>query len=178
MNSRESFSMFVRYFALILVGVFGMGVIYAIFTPLTIYPVFWILNLFYSIDLENNTLFVNNFSINLIQACISGAAYYLLLILNLSTPMESKKRIKSLAFIIVSFLILNIVRIIIFTVLFIAGFSYFDLAHKLVWYFGSTILVVAIWFVNVNLLKIKSIPAYTDLKNLFNKIDNKGKRKR
>ena len=178
MNSKELFYLFARYFVLIAIGLFGTSIIYSVFTPLTIYPVFWVLNLFYSVSLENSTLFINNLSINIIPACIAGAAYYLLLILNLSTPLELRTRAKSLAFIISSFLILNIIRIVIFAALFIQGFSYFDFAHKLTWYFGSTILVAVIWFMNVFILKIKSIPACTDLKNLFNMVMNKGKRKR
>lgn len=178
MNSKEAFNLFARYFIIIAIGLFGINIIYSIFTPLTIYPVFWILNLFYAVSMENSKLLINNFSINLIPACIAGAAYYLLLVLNLSTPLELRTRAKSLAFIISSFLILNIIRIVIFAALFIQGISYFDFAHKLTWYFGSTVLVVVIWFMNVFILKIKSIPACTDLKNLFDRVMNKEKRKR
>ena len=178
MNSRELFYLFIRYLIIVLVGLFGINLIYTVFTPLTIYPSLWILKLFYNLNMENNTLILGRYSINIISACIAGAAYYLLLILNLSTPMKTKTRVNSLVFSVIFFLAFNIIRLVIFASLFFAGYSYFDLAHKAVWYLGSTIFVVALWFLNVSLFKIKSVPAYTDLKNLFGNIRYKRKRKK
>ena len=111
--------------------------------------------------------------IDLIPACIAGAAYYLLLILNLTTPMKLNKRLRSMLFLFATFLILNIIRIVIFSVLLANGYSYFDLAHKITWYFTSTALVVLIWFSNVKLFKIKQIPVYTDFKIIYKKIRGK-----
>jgi len=167
MDCKKLIYLFLRYAALILIGIFGIDYIYQIFTPLTAYPVFWILKLFYPVALVGNILSLNSLSIILVPACIAGAAYYLLLILNLSTPMLPKERIKSLLFTFIFFWILNIIRIVMFAFLFVAGFSYFDLAHKVVWYLGSTFLVSAIWFFNVYLFKIKAIPAYTDIMQIY-----------
>jgi len=49
----------------------------------------------------------------------------------------------------------------------VSGFYYFDLVHKFVWYFGSTVMLVAIWFVNVWKFKINSIPIYNDFREIF-----------
>jgi hypothetical protein len=62
--------------------------------------------------LIGNVIFIKGYYAEIINACIAGAAYYFLLILNLSTPMEISKRIKSLVFMFLTFLIINILRII------------------------------------------------------------------
>ena len=169
--------LFFRYILLIIIGLPGPYLFYLIFTPLTIYPVYAILKLVYSsILLEGNILVLNSHSISLIPACIAGSAYYLVLILNLATPMNLRARLKSLLFMFISFLFLNILRIVIFSALFVGGFELFDIAHKTVWYLGSTLLVVAIWFFAVYAFKIRTIPFYTDFKTLFSYV-RKGRRR-
>ena len=169
--------LFFRYILLIIAGLPGLYLFYLIFTPLTIYPVYAILKLVYASALiEGNLLIINGHSISLVPACIAGAAYYLVLILNLATPMNLRTRLKSLLFMFISFLFLNILRIVIFSALFIGGFALFDIAHKTIWYLGSTLLVVVIWFSAVYAFKIRAIPFYTDFKTLFSYI-RKGRRK-
>jgi exosortase/archaeosortase family protein len=171
MNIEDFLKLFLRYLFLVIIALPGMLVFYVIFTPLTIYPVYWILGIFFDgITLSNSSLVFNSHSIQIIPACIAGSAYYLLLVLNLATPMKPLLRIKSISFTILSLLALNILRIVVFAALFITGFQYFDFTHKLVWNLGSTVLVFAIWFANVYLFRIKAIPGYTDLKNIFHSI--------
>lgn len=180
MNNKECFSLAARYIFLLILAFFGFPLIYLIFRPLTTYPVLYILDIFYknvTLFPGTITLFVNGSYITLVDACISGAAYYLLIFLNITLPLKKNVRVKSLAFLIFSFLILNIARIVIFTILFNASPAIFDVTHKLFWYLGSTILVVILWFVCVFLFKIKSIPIYTDIKNLL-KYASRHKRKR
>lgn len=178
MNPKDIFTLFLRYFILLVVGAFGMNITYALLTPVTAHSSFLILNIFYSIGLEGSRLIFEGASINLIPACIAGAAYYFLLILNLSTPMPIKLRLKSLGLTIGALFVLNTLRIVLFSALFVSRFSYFDTIHESVWYFGSTLLVVAIWFLNVYLFRIMSIPAYTDLKNLFDMVISNKKTKK
>jgi len=166
-----------RYLILLTLAFSNLYLFYLIFTPLTVYPVFWILDLISGSSLLGNTIVFKGNYIELIPACIAGAAYYLLFILNLTTPMSLDKRIKSLIFINFTFLLLNIARIILFAVLLISGYQYFNFAHTLVWYFGSTVLVVIVWFVNVKFFNISSIPVYTDLANLYKLRIKKTKRK-
>jgi len=158
-----------RYISLVLLGLFNLGIFYFVFTPLTVYPVFGVLRIFDSSArlLAGNTLFFGGLYAAIIPACVAGAAYYLLVILNLTSPMSVKTRIRSLAFLMFAFLILNIVRILVFAMLLTFGYEYFDIAHNLSWYFGSTILVILIWFSNVWMFKIRSIPIYTDIKDVF-----------
>lgn len=172
METRETFGLIARYLVLVVLGIFSLKLFYAVFSPLTIYPVFWVIKLFEggALLIGGNLISFSEFYARIIPACIAGAAYYLLLILNLSTPMDVKTRIKSIIFLVFVFLIVNIIRILVFAGLLTSGYAYFDLTHKFVWYFGSTLLVVLLWFVNVWLFKIKDIPIYSDLKNLFGDI--------
>ena len=172
MKKKEVIELFVRYVILVALGIGNLWVFYFVFTPLTVFPVYWMLYLFGSGVklLEGNIIFISGIYAEIIPACIAGAAYYLLLILNLSTPMKLNKRAKSIGFLLGVFLILNISRILFFSALAINGVGYFDVAHELVWYFGSTIMLVVVWFVNVWVFNIKSVPIYTDASNLIREI--------
>ncbi len=151
-------SLVLRYVILLAVAIPNLYIFYLIFTPLTTYPVYFLLNLFN----------IPTASISLIPACIAGSAYYLLLILNLSTPsIKFIKRTKLILIAFATFLIINILRIIFLCILYTSGSPFFDATHKIFWYAGSTILVIAIWFIQVKIYKIKHIPIYTDIKYLY-----------
>ncbi len=170
MKNKEGLGILTRYLILIAVALPNFYLFYLIFTPLTVNLSYAILKSIYPGDVFlplNNLLLVKRLFISLIPACIAGAAYYLLLALNLTTPMRAKQRTKSIIFLFGTFLILNVARIIIFIILVLKGSQYFDQAHYLTWYFGSTILVILIWFVNVKLFKIKKIPVYSDMQGLY-----------
>ncbi len=165
-ESKNFLGILTRYLILILIGIPNLWLFYLIFTPLTIYPVFFLLSLFFNATLTNNFITLeNSFLIEIISACIAGSAYYLLLILNLAIPMKINKRLKILLFSFLSLLIINILRIFLFSILFVSGTSVFDIAHELFWYFGSTLFVIGIWFAGVKIFKVKKIPFYSDLKN-------------
>lgn len=178
MNYKNVIKLLSRYAILILLALGNLHLFYFIFTPLTVYPVYYLLNVFYDAALLSSTIIsFNNLAIEIIPACVAGAAYYLLLILNLTTPMQSSKRIKSIIFLIIAFLALNIIRIVAFAGLLVNGYAYFDITHRMVWYFGSTILVVLIWFVNVKVFRIKEIPVYTDFRRIFREAVKKKRKK-
>ena len=197
MNSSYLREVLLRYFILLILGIGNLFIFYTIFTPLTVYPVFAILDSSYGAELLrgdvtkacdlltninapniitksaciNTTIFFKGYFASIIPACIAGSAYYLLLILNLTTPMEKRKRTYNLLFITISFLVLNIIRIATFAAIFAnKGFEIFNLAHAATWYFGSTVLVILIWFSSVLLFKIKTVPIYTDVKTIINQI--------
>lgn len=188
-----SFSLVYRYALLLLLGLGNLFIFYLILTPLTVYPVFWLIGISDEATLMSGTytrvcqlsegtfieklacirttIFFRDYFASIIPACIAGSAYYLLLILNLTTPMNIRKRIKSLTFILGIFLILNILRIFLFALFFASkNYEIFNLAHTASWYFGSTVLVILIWFANVLIFKIKEIPIYSDIKSIINQI--------
>ena len=170
MKKEQAIYLFIRYGILVALG-FGLEMIYKIFTSLTVYPVYWILNSLYGgVLADNNTILLKGIFIELIPACIAGSAYYLLLILNLSTSMDIGKRLKNITYLIFSFLLLNIFRILVMIWIFFALYDYFNLTHRVVWYIGSTIMVVVIWFFGVYIFNIKEIPIYSDIKNIIKDI--------
>ena len=171
-DTKQFFDIFVRYIILVLIAIPNLWIFYFVFSPLTIYPIYFILNLFLDVSLIGNSAIINKIiAIEFIDACIAGAAYYFLLILNLSTSgIKPKKRIKMILFSFVSLLALNILRIFFLIMVFFLGFSFFDITHKLFWYFISTVFVVGIWFFQVRIFKIKGIPFYSDLKFLYKQI--------
>src|SRR3989344_7181982 len=189
-----------RYILLLILGLGNLFIFYLILAPLTIYPVLWILSLFYdpvllsggptlvcelatkmhflkSLACMNTTIFFDSYYASIIPACIAGSAYYLLLIINLTTPMKINQRVKSLFFVLLIFLFINILRIFSFAMIFAnKNYDLFSLAHVSAWYFGSTVLVILLWFTSAYLFKIKSIPVYTDIKEISSKI-KRSKRK-
>jgi len=167
-----------RYLVLILLAINSLWLFYFIFTPLTIYPILALLKLFSPAYLSSSlyngaevpTIIFSSYSIQLVQSCIAGAAYYLLVALNLTTPMNLAKRIKSLSFILILFLFINILRISIFSLLLVNSFSLFNTIHMIFWYFLSSIFIIAIWIAAIKLFNIKEIPVYSDLKFIYSKL--------
>jgi exosortase/archaeosortase family protein len=161
-----------RYGLLALVALSGLGFFYWIFSPLTVYPVFSLFDIFFDPvfcgDCGANTILIDNFQIEIIGSCIAGSAYLFLLILNLVTPkIKISKRLKMIGSGFLAFLIMNILRIFIMGLMYIYGSSWFDFAHKFVWYIGTTVFVILVWFIQVKYFKIKGIPFYSDIKYLY-----------
>jgi exosortase/archaeosortase family protein len=172
-NSRQLLSLVIRYAILIIVAVPNLWIFYFIFLPLTSYSVNFLLDLFFkSASLAGNIITISGcFPVEIVGACVGGSAYYLLLILNLSTPgINILKRIKFIAASFLAFFFLNLLRILILSFLFISGSPFFDITHSLFWYALSTIFVVGIWFAGVKFFRIKNIPFYSDLKFILKKI--------
>lgn len=169
-SNKQAVFLMLRYIFLVIIAMPNLYMFYLVFTPLTIYASYFLLNLFYDASLSGNTINIGCASIEIIGACVSGAAYYLLLILNLSIPnIKIKKRIKMILFCFAIFFLANLMRILILGVMHINSIENLELYHKILWYAGSTLLIVLIWFANIKLFKIKSIPFYSDFKFLYSK---------
>jgi len=167
------YSIFLRYFILVITALPSFWIFYFIFSPLTVFPVYWLIKLIFGATLLGKVIFVGNYPspIEIVDACVAGSAYYLLLIFNLSIPnIKFSKRVKMVAFAFFSFLIINIIRIVILASIFVLRPDLFDISHKLSWYVGSIILVVGIWFIEVKKFNIKDIPFYSDIKNMSKNI--------
>jgi len=173
--NKDFSSIIFRYLILIIVAIPNLFLFYFILSPITIYAVYFILDLFYNASLSGNIISINSLSIELINSCIAGSAYYLLLIFNLSIPkIKIKERLTMILFAFSLLYLINILRIIFLTILALSNYSFFDITHKIFWYSFSILFVVGIWFLEVRLFKIKFIPVYSDMisiykKSLFNK---------
>lgn len=162
--------MFVRYLTLVVVAFPSLWIFYFIFTPLTVYPTYFLLNLFFDASLISEAVIMigQRVPIEIIGACVAGSAYYFLLILNLTTgKIKIKTRVYMILLAFSFFLIINIIRIFLLSLLAVSGSSFFGITHILFWYLLSTIFVVGIWFAQVKIFKIKEIPFYSDIKFLY-----------
>ncbi|MEK6875228.1 MAG: pacearchaeosortase [Nanoarchaeota archaeon] len=165
---------FIRYLFLLLVSIGGLYIFYLVFTPLTVYSVFFLASLFFKASVSGNIVHFGNGCFDIVYACVAGSAYYLLLVLNLSIPnIPIKKRLMMIFSSFLLLLLLNILRIFFLGILFSSNLDLFNLAHKVLWYFLSTIFIIGIWFIEVAIFKIKGIPFYSDIKFLYKLIKNK-----
>lgn len=162
----NAFYILLRYIFLALIGI-NLSLFYLAFTPLTIYPVKFLLSAYYKVAVSGNTLFISNISIKLVDACIAGSAYYLLLLLNFSVPMGIRKRALSLIFSFLLFLFINIIRIFLFSLLFLGSFQYFDIIHLAFWYILSGLIVFLVWIFTIKIFSIKEIPFYSDIRFIY-----------
>lgn len=176
MNRHDVISLCVRYAIVAVVGVSNLlwaehNLFYTIFTPLTFYPVYEVLQRLYEATLfPPHTIFFKGFYATIIPACVAGSAYYLLFILAMTTPMAFKKRLFVIGYVFLLFLFLNIVRIVLFSHLLFKGYQYFDVAHLATWYGGSTLLVMLIWISALFAFRIREAPVFSDLKSIMKDI--------
>lgn len=160
------FNLFLRYFLIILFGLGNFYVFYLIFTPLTTYATYSILNIFSSPSLSGNLIFFKDYVFEIIPSCVAGAAYYLLFLITMSMPnINIKRRLEVVGASLGAFFIFNVLRLAF--LISISSRSSFELIHWISWHFISTIFVIGIWIFLVKYFKIKSIPVYSDLKYLF-----------
>lgn len=170
-EDEKFYGIFFRYLLIVLSAFPSLYIFYLIFTPLTVYGVYFLFSLFFPVILlETNLLFGGDIVISIIPGCVAGAAYYLLFMLNMSVPnIKFSKRISLIFIIFFFFFVFNVIRIFFLGILYIYDFSFFDLLHKILWYFGSIFLTVGMWFLEVYFFKIKEVPFYSDLKFLYKK---------
>ncbi len=176
-QSKRIFGMFIRYFLLLLAGIGNLYIFYKILTPLTIQSAGAMISLFTQTIIVGNLIFTKGVIIEIVPACVAGAAFYLLFLLIFSTA-EVKPKTQFIAIITATAILflLNITRITFLTL--IVDKAYFPIAHWVLWNLASTIFVVAIWFLIVKIYKIKSIPFYSDIKYLASLIKHRKKSKR
>ena len=164
--------LFSRYIFIILLGLGNLAIFYKILTPLTTKTVVFVLNLFSPTHSISTLITFKGVLIQLVPACIAGAAYYLLFILIFSTPkIKPLKRIHIVIFSFVLLFILNVSRILILT--FMNQSIYFETTHLIFWYGLSTVFVFAIWIITLKIFKIKYTPVYQDIRYLVSLIKKK-----
>jgi len=176
-QSKKISGLFIRYIIIVLAGLGNLYIFYKILTPLTIRAVALVLSIFTDPFVLGNTIYTKYAAIELIPACIAGAAFYLLFILVMSTPdIRPLKRLGLLAATLADLFILNVIRILILITL--IRTPSFETAHWIFWHVISTVFVVGIWIAYVYIFKIKSVPIYSDVKYLAGLIKPRKKSKR
>lgn len=168
----------IRLFIALILAIGSLGIFYSFFTALTVWPSYWLLKLFYPIIKQGNFFFYSQYAVEIISACIGGSAYYLLAILNLTTKSLSwLTRLYAFLFSAFSFLIINIIRIVLLAAILFSGSSQvFNQLHIAFWIIGSTLIVVLIWLLTVKVFAIKEVPVYSDIREIL-KLFKKQKKK-
>ena len=147
-----------------------ISLLYKIFLPLTIWPVFFFLYILkLSPYIQQDIISVGQLQLSFIEACIAPYAYYLLIaLIFLTKDITAAKRIKILLLGSLLILAANIVRILLLTlVLLYFGYNAFQSLHIIFWLFISTLYIVFLWLILIKIFKIKSIPVYSDIKYLL-----------
>ena len=146
----KTINIFIRYILILLFGLGNLTVFYNIFKPITIRAVYLILGMISETILIQNYIIFNSHIIEIIPACVAGAAYYLLLILILATPdIDLLKRLKIILISFTVLFIFNILRIIL--LVFTLDTIYFESIHFVFWYVISTLFVFATWIIIIKI---------------------------
>lgn len=159
----------IRYGIIIFLGLGNLYFFYKVLTPITLQTLQIIFSIFTDSFLVSNIIFLNTVTLEIIPACIAGSAFYLLTIINFSTPnISTQKRLKILLESFLILFILNILRILFLVS--ISGELYFETIHFIFWNLISTLFVVGIWIHLLKKYNIKETAIYTDIIYLINRI--------
>jgi exosortase/archaeosortase family protein len=160
------FSIFVRYLLILILGLFNLRLFYFIFKPLTVYGSYYLLRIFTSASVVGNVIVARGGNFEIVNACVVGAAYYLLLILFLSFQrVNLKTRVYALLGSFGLIYLFNVARIVFLISIF--GSFYFDSVHWIFWNVLSTVFVVGIFLFVVWISKIREIPFVGDVGYLW-----------
>jgi exosortase/archaeosortase family protein len=166
-------------FALIAILFYNI-IFYESVKPLTIFGSYFFLSLFDTgLTMTKTAIISGTHTFEFIRACIASSAYFLLFILIIST--KDIRFVKSINMILVGSLLILLMNIFRIDLLMLAslkfGKEWFDVIHLIFWKFLSTIYVAAVWIFLVWKFKIKTIPIYSDVKELINHLkQSKSKR--
>lgn len=155
---------------------FYFNIFYIIFTPLTVYPLYFFLKILnYAPILQqrvNPTIIVNNTALAIIPACVAGAAYALFVLLILLTKdIDFKKSIKIFLFGAFLILAMNVLRLMFLAIIFLNfDARWFDLIHLFLWKVVASAYVAFVWIFLIWKFKVKAIPIISDLGYLWENV--------
>lgn len=160
----------IRLLVLIFVSL-NFGVFYVVLSPITIYLSYFLTKIFYDPVLIGNAIGIGNVGFNFVEACVAGAAYYLLFLLVMGIK-EIKWINRLKVFVVGSLLVLgmNLIRVLVLIILNVElGKNYFDAVHLVFWNFLSGAFIAIVWIFLVKKYKLGEIPYYADIKYLYGK---------
>jgi exosortase/archaeosortase family protein len=143
-------------------------ILYAIFSPLTLFFSFILLQSFGynpAVNIATDTIMVYGHTLQFIPACTAASAYLLLVLLILLTK-DIKISTRIYIFLLGSFLILamNILRIDILIIILVKySKDFFNTIHLLFWKIVSTVFVAFVWILLSIIFKVKTIPVVSDI---------------
>ena len=125
----------------------------------------------YDISINGDLIEIGEHTLRFVAACTATSAYYLLTILILLTKdIKLRRGIKMLVTGALLILLMNVVRIdILLIALMEKGINMFESLHIIFWEFVSSLYVVGVWIFLIRKFKVKTIPAVSDIKELYKK---------
>lgn len=153
----------------LLIAILGIKIFYPIISPLTFYLSYFSLFLLKPTLINNTTFLINSHTLKFIPSCAAASAYLLLTLLILLTKDINFKKGAKL-FLLGSLIILGINTIRIDFLIYILleyGSDLFNTLHTFIWKIVSSVFVAALWIGLSFLFKIKTIPVYSDFKELI-----------
>lgn len=163
---RYSRDLLLRILAALAVG-FGYNIIYAVIAPLTLHWSYFFFSIFVPSALVNNSIQTLTSTFTFIPACVATSAYILLAMLILFTKDISwENRLQMFVFGSLAILAFNIIRIELLLFSYLKLNVAYESLHMFIWKFMSTAFVVILWLVLAKSYNVKSIPVYSDLKEL------------
>jgi exosortase/archaeosortase family protein len=125
-----------------------------------------VLKHFFNVSVSGNYIYVNGVVAEVAQSCLAIIPFFLLFVLLFSTAdIKPAKRIFAMTISFAVLFVLNIARM--SFLVFIIHKPYFDTAHLVLQHFFLMIAVAAIWIGITFIIKIKTIPVYSDMKYLY-----------
>lgn len=143
---------------------------YPILGDFTLQGSVFLLKLFGFNPVVNDLSFIlNGVQFNIIEACVAVFAYFLLAILILtSKDMDFKKGCAIFLVGAILVYLANIARIAILSWAYFAhGTEIFEKYHFIVWNFVSGVYVAFTWIFLTAIFRLKEVPIYSDIKNLY-----------
>lgn len=158
----------IRIFLALVIALLGIKIFYPIISPLTFYLSYFSLFFLKPVLISSTMFSIGSHSLEFIPACAAASAYLLLtLLIFLTKDIKIKKGIKLFLIGSLAILMVNIIRID-FLIIILLKYSsnLFETLHLFIWKVLSSVFVVLIWIVLSKYFKIRTIPVYSDLKEL------------
>ena len=161
---RKTVCLFGRY---LIILIFALGNFYLLgkllFMP-TIRVMSAVLSIF-GITSQGAYIYFGGRTAQVADACLILSAFFLLLLLTLSTAsIKPVKRVIIISTTFTALFLLNIARMTI--LVFLINKPYFDFLHFLLQDILSIPAVLGIWLTAIKIFKIKTVPIYSDIKHL------------
>ena len=146
------------------------SVLYFLFYPITVLFSYLLLTPYGAmLSFSEKKIFVEGHVLNFVIGCIAPSAYYLLTLLVLFTKeLTWIKRVKVWLTGALLILGMNLIRILVIVLILIYfGKNWFDTFHLFFWDVLGTVYIFFVWIILIKWFKIKSIPVYDDLRELY-----------
>lgn len=175
MNRKKTLSLITRLSLTILILLIPINIYQELFREITLKIIVYFLHLAnaspivgkYSI--KNSIEIFGTTYVDIVKYCVTSSAYYLLTIFTVITQgIPIIKRVAMFLIGAILIFLMNITRIIALIIILLKqGPEVFEFAHAIFFMILSTVYVIVVWTLLSLIFKIKTIPLYSDVKDLL-----------